>query len=74
MDVFFKKHPVRTRGLTIPVYRVTGDLFVSTISCGRHERRGAGYRSILEVLRYRLPVDPSAHAFDLNFLIFEVST
>ena len=57
-----------------PGDRVTGDLFVSTISWDRQERRGAGYRSIPEVLQYRLPIDPSAHAFDLEFLIFEVYT
>jgi hypothetical protein len=31
---------------------VTGDLFVSTIFWDRQERRGAGYRSIPEVLQY----------------------
>ena len=39
--------------------RVTGDLFVSSIPRDRPERRGAGYRSIQEVLRYQLQVDPS---------------
>jgi hypothetical protein len=56
-----------------PGVRVTGDLFVSsTISWDRKEHRGAGYRLIPEVLQQLLPVDPSAHAFDLEFLIFEV--
>jgi hypothetical protein len=31
---------------------VTGDVFVSTIFWDRQERRGAGYRSIPEVLQY----------------------
>ena len=53
---------------------VTGDLFVSTIFWDRQECRGAGYRSIPEVLQHQLLVDPSAHAFDLEFLIFEVYT
>jgi hypothetical protein len=53
-----------------PAERVTGDLFVSTISWDRRERRGAGYRSIPEVLQHQLPVDPSAHACELEFLIF----
>jgi hypothetical protein len=53
---------------------VTGDLFVSTIFWDRQERRGAGYRSIPEVLQYLPPVEPSAHAFDLEFLILQVKT
>ena len=53
---------------------VTGDLFVSTIFWNRQECRGAGYQSVLEVLQKQLLVDPSAHAFDPEFLIFEVYT
>jgi hypothetical protein len=53
---------------------VTGDLFVSTSFWDRQECRGAGYRSIPEVLQYLSPVDPSAHAFDLQFLIFQLKT
>jgi hypothetical protein len=49
---------------------VTGDLFVSTSFWDRQKYRGAGYRSIPKVLQYLSPVDPSAHAFDLQFLIF----
>jgi hypothetical protein len=53
---------------------VTGDLFVSTIFLDRPECRDVGYRSIPEVLQHLSPVDPSAHAFDLEFLIFQVKT
>ena len=57
---------------------VTGDLFVSTIFWDRQECRGASYRSIPEVHVYcsnSYRVDPSAHAFDLEFfLILEVYT
>jgi hypothetical protein len=53
---------------------VTGDLFVSPIFWDRQECRDAGYRSIPEVVQQLSPVDPSAHAFDLEFLIFQVKT
>ena len=50
---------------------VTGDLFVSTVSCDRQERRGAGYGSIPEVLQYLSPADPTPkssppHNFEIN--------
>jgi hypothetical protein len=71
---FFKKLCIIVVVDQFPGGKITGDLFVSTISWDRQEHRGAGYRyrSISKVLQQLLPVDRSAHAFDLEFLIFEV--